>query len=118
MKLRELGVRVALDNFGTAESTLSHLKAGLMVNELKLDPSFMQGVDEKKGPAPAIFQSILSVARAMRLSLVATGIDSMHQFAFLKSVDADLYQGQLPGAPVSAADFAGRYLSGKLNLVD
>lgn len=115
-KLRDLGVRVALDHFGTAESTLSHLNSSLLINEIKLDESLMTGHSEKaKGPGVAIVQSMLALARALKVDAVATGVDTMYHLALLKNGEPGVcaYQGKLNGPPMSPGDFAGKYLQAR-----
>ncbi|CAN5624850.1 hypothetical protein BH11PSE7_BH11PSE7_36460 [soil metagenome] len=111
-KLREMGVRVALDSFGSADASLVHLGGAVSLDEIKLDASLVAGVDGK-GPNAAIVQAMIAMSRKLDLSLVVTGVDSMKQLAFLKNSDADQYQGLVSGPAMTGGDFAGKHLLGK-----
>lgn len=104
----EWGLRVALDHFGTAGANLSHL-GRLRVHEIKVDPSFMWKVDENPVNA-AIMQGLVTMARAAGLTLVATGVHTPQQLAFLKNNGADQCQGKLFNNPLPAQEFGARWL--------
>ncbi|MBC7377144.1 MAG: EAL domain-containing protein [Burkholderiaceae bacterium] len=108
-RLREMGVRVALDNFGSADASLVHLGGALSLDEIKLDAGLIAGV-ETNGAHAAIVQAMIAMARKLGLSLVATGVDSMKQLAFLKNIDADQYQGLVSGPPLTGGDFSAKHL--------
>jgi diguanylate cyclase (GGDEF)-like protein len=115
-RLRELGIRVALDHFGTAETSLIHLNAGLLLNEIKLDASLAASITDKgKGAGAAIVHYVVSMARALRLDVVVTGVDRMVQLATLKDSNPEncAYQGLLNGPAVNAEDFAARFLKAR-----
>lgn len=104
----EWGLRIALDHFGTDGANLSHL-GRLRVHEIKTDPSFMWKVDESPVNA-AIMQGLITVARGAGLTLVATGVHSPQQLAFLKNQGADQCQGKLFNLPMPATEFGSRWL--------
>lgn len=107
-RFREWGLRVALDHFGTDGANLGHL-ARLPAQEIKTDPSFMWKVDENPVNA-AIMQGLISTARAMGITLVATGVQGLQQLAFLKNNGGDLCQGRLFNNPLPAEEFAAKWL--------
>ncbi|HSG02086.1 MAG TPA: EAL domain-containing protein, partial [Marinobacterium sp.] len=104
--IRELGVSFSLDDFGTGYSSLSYLRR-LPICELKIDRSFVQDVyvdDEDR----AIVTSIILMGRALKLSIVAEGIESDTQLTILKTLGASEYQGYLFCKPLPVADLITR----------
>ncbi len=104
----EWGLRIALDQFGTAGTNLAHL-GHLRVHEIKTDPAFMWKVDENPVNA-AIMQGLITLARGAGLTLVATGVHTPQQLAFLKNQGADQCQGKLFNNPMPALEFGQRWL--------
>ncbi|MBX3653154.1 MAG: EAL domain-containing protein [Ramlibacter sp.] len=107
-RFSDWGLRIALDHFGTDGSNLSHL-GRLPVHEIKTDSAFMWKVDESHLNA-AIMRGLISVARGAGLTLVATGVHTPQQLAFLKNHGADQCQGKLFNNPLPAAEFGTRWL--------
>ena len=101
-KLKELGVTFALDDFGTGYSSLSYLKR-LPVNQLKIDKSFMDRVLEDNSDRK-IVETIIALAQALDLIVIAEGVESAEQAKFLKSVSCNKAQGYLYSKPVREAD--------------
>jgi predicted signal transduction protein with EAL and GGDEF domain len=104
-RLRRLGVRLAIDDFGTGYSSLSYLRA-FPVDTLKIDRSFVAGLGHGRRES-AVVDSIVALARTLRLGTVAEGIESPAQLAELRALGATLGQGYLferplPGEAVSA----------------
>jgi diguanylate cyclase (GGDEF)-like protein/PAS domain S-box-containing protein len=102
-RLRDLGVTLLLDDFGTGWSSLSHL-AQLPIGGLKVDRSFVAGLDT--GHAP-IVDAILRLARALDLPVVAEGIETERQLAELRRLGCRLGQGYLFSRPLPAAELRG-----------
>jgi diguanylate cyclase (GGDEF)-like protein len=96
-RVRELGVRVAVDDFGTGHSSLSRLR-DLRVHELKIDRSFVAAIDEDTVTDPLI-TSILALARGLGLEVVAEGVETPAQLRFLADHGCDLIQGYLLSKP-------------------
>jgi len=101
-KLKELGVSFALDDFGTGYSSLSYLKR-LPVNQLKIDKSFMDKVLEDHSDQK-IVETIIALAQALDLVVIAEGVESTEQAAFLKSVSCNKAQGYLYSRPLREKD--------------
>jgi EAL domain-containing protein (putative c-di-GMP-specific phosphodiesterase class I) len=99
-ELREFGVKIYLDDFGTGYSSLSHLHR-LPVDALKIDRSFVKtlalGLDR-----PAIVESILALARTLKTSVVAEGIETDDQACELTRLGCTHAQGYLFSRPVSS----------------
>lgn len=95
--IRDLGVTFALDDFGTGYSSLSYLSR-LPIKLLKIDQSFVAGLHEPSNQA--IIEAILALAKSLHLQVVAEGIETATQFAFLASRGCDYCQGYYFGKPV------------------
>jgi diguanylate cyclase (GGDEF)-like protein/PAS domain S-box-containing protein len=98
--LREYGIRVYLDDFGTGYSSLSHLHK-LPVDALKIDRSFVNSL--LLPDRPAIVESILALARTLKTSVVAEGIESDQQARELERLGCTHAQGFLFSRPLSAS---------------
>ena len=98
--LKQLGVHLAVDDFGTGYSSLSYLKR-FPVDLLKIDRSFIDGLgtDPEDG---AIVLAIVSLAQALRLEVVAEGVEHFHQLEALHRLGCDAIQGFLLGRPAPA----------------
>jgi EAL domain-containing protein (putative c-di-GMP-specific phosphodiesterase class I) len=99
-ELRAMGVKVAVDDFGTGHSSLSLMKR-LPLDGLKIDRSFVAGLPRNEGDA-SICNAIIQMAHSLNLRVVAEGIEHTWQYDFLKQHDCDEAQGYLIGRPVPA----------------
>jgi EAL domain-containing protein (putative c-di-GMP-specific phosphodiesterase class I) len=99
-ELHELGVQIAVDDFGTGFSSLEQLRR-FPIDVLKVDRSFVQGVDHDARDA-AIAANLVSLAHALDLVAVAEGIETDGQLASLRELDCDLAQGFLFARPAPA----------------
>jgi diguanylate cyclase (GGDEF)-like protein/PAS domain S-box-containing protein len=107
--VRALGVCVAIDDFGTGFSSLSYL-ARLPVDALKIDRSFV--VDMAVGPQGlALVSTIIGLAHALKLKVVAEGVETEEQSRLLRVLNCDELQGFLFGRPVPADVFEARFLA-------
>jgi len=101
--LKARGLSFSLDDFGTGYSSLSYLKR-LPLDQLKIDQSFIRDLmgDLNSG---AIAQTIIALGRTMGLSVIAEGVETEEQRAFLARLGCHLYQGYLFSRPVAVAEF-------------
>ncbi len=106
-RLRGGGVRLSLDDFGTGYSSLSHLDR-LPVHTVKLDRSFVSGLDGPHGKVP-IVRAVQAIAEALGLTVVAEGVETPEQLQTLRALGIGLGQGWLWGAAVSATAFVDRW---------
>lgn len=100
-QIRGLGVRVALDDFGTGYSSLAYLQR-LPVDILKLDRSFIRGVHQPT--EAAIVLAVIDMARALGMEVVAEGVETERQLAFVREQGCENAQGFLLARPASAAE--------------
>ena len=96
--LKELGVSLAIDDFGTGFSSLNYLKR-LPIDKIKIDRSFVQEVISDSTDA-AISLGIISMAHHLKLKVVAEGVETEPQFAFLKKNHCDDFQGYYFARPM------------------
>jgi diguanylate cyclase (GGDEF)-like protein len=109
LAIRALGITIAIDDFGTGFSSLSYLSK-LPVDTLKIDRSFV--VDMTAGSAgTTLVSAIIDLAHAMRLKVVAEGVETEEQLRQLRLLHCDEMQGYLFGKPVPCAIFEQKYLS-------
>ena len=108
--LRAFGVRLAIDDFGTGYSSLSYLQH-LPIDALKIDQSFVRGI-QPGGPDPGrpqndgeLVGSIIHLGHSLHLEVVAEGVETAHQAAWLTEAGCELAQGYWFGRPAPMATF-------------
>ena len=101
-KLRELGVSVSMDDFGSGYSSLSSLKT-IPLDILKIDRSLVCDLDENK-VSKQITNAIVELGKAMELVVLAEGVETRGQIDFLTEIGCDLAQGYFYSKPRPAKD--------------
>jgi len=99
--LRQMGIQVALDDFGTGYSSLSYLRT-LPIDVLKIDRSFVRNLDNESDRA--IIAAIIEMAHALKLKVVAEGVEEQVHAEYIRDQGGDLQQGYLFSPPVEAAE--------------
>ena len=108
-RMRSIGVRISIDDFGTGHSSLSYLKR-FPIHRLKIDKAFVSSLlaDRKD---EAITRAIIGMAQNLELSSVAEGVETPEQLEFLRGLGCDEVQGYLVARPLpveQAGEFLGR----------
>jgi diguanylate cyclase (GGDEF)-like protein len=112
LRLREIGVRLAVDDFGTGYSSLAYLRR-LPVSVLKIDRSFVADVDTDP-TSSAIVGAVVTMARALDLDVVVEGVERPGQARHLRTLGCDLAQGFLYWTPVPAEEVAAVVAAGRI----
>lgn len=102
--LRDMGIHVSVDDFGTGYSSLSYLSR-LPLDKLKIDKSFVDGLETDVNDAQ-IVGTIIAMAHALSLTVIAEGVENASQLEALRAVDCDQFQGYYYRRPLSANDMA------------
>jgi diguanylate cyclase (GGDEF)-like protein len=101
-KLRQMGIKLSIDDFGTGHSSLNRLQF-LPLDNLKIDQSFIRELTPN-GKMSHIVSTIVALGQNLGLNIVAEGVEEQEQLDFLKSIACDTVQGYLFHRPISAAE--------------
>lgn len=108
-QLKAFGLELAIDDFGTGYSSLSALQK-FPIKTLKIDQSFVSNVATNENDA-AMVSAIIEMSRSLKLDVVAEGVETQAQLAFLRKLKCDYGQGMLFGEPMAAEEFTERLLA-------
>jgi len=108
-EIHQMGIKIALDDFGTGYASMSYLKE-FPFDTVKLDRSFVQGVTDDV-ESSAIVKAMIQLADALKLNVVAEGIEAEKQREFLLEQGCACGQGYLWSKPISAEEFEIKYFS-------
>ena len=103
LALKAVGVSFSLDDFGTGYSSLAYLRR-LPLDQLKIDRSFVVSIPEDENDC-AIAQAIVTMGKQLRQEIVAEGVETLAQMAFLRGLGCDQLQGYLFSPPVTVEVF-------------
>jgi diguanylate cyclase (GGDEF)-like protein len=104
-RLKGLGVRLALDNFGTGRSGLGHLR-GAPLDKIKVDRSFVAGASGEKSRNAAIVRAIVVLAESLGMDTTAEGAETLEDLALIRRLGCSQVQGFLFGRPMPAGEAA------------
>jgi diguanylate cyclase (GGDEF)-like protein/PAS domain S-box-containing protein len=104
-RLKALGVRIAMDDFGTGYSSLSYLHS-FPFDKIKIDRAFVSNV-ERNAQSAAIIRAVIGLGKGLHLPVVAEGVETAEQLAFLSREACDEVQGYFIGRPSPISDYAG-----------
>ncbi|MGE0486498.1 MAG: EAL domain-containing protein [Gammaproteobacteria bacterium] len=105
---RDLGIGISIDDFGTGYSALGYLRR-FPVTTLKIDRSFVRDIEVDRGDA-SLVESIIAMARALGIDVVAEGVETAGQAAMLRGMGCQYAQGFLFGRPQPRGQFAAEYV--------
>lgn len=103
-ELKELGVKLSIDDFGTGDSAIAYLKE-LPVDTLKIDRSYIAGFADD-GKDIAIASAMVALGQRLQLTVIAEGVETIEQLAVLREFGCDSYQGFLAAKPMAPEAFA------------
>lgn len=101
-KIKKLGVKIVLDDFGTGNSSINYLKK-IHFDRLKIDQTFVQNISRSKSDE-VIIEAIIAMARSFNFKVLAEGVENEKQIKFLKEKNCDGVQGFLLSKPVFAEE--------------
>jgi len=112
-QLRDIGVKVVLDDFGTGFSSLSYLQS-FDFDVVKIDRSFVRYIDERP-QSRQLTRAIIDMGHGLDMLVVAEGIENARQASLLQLLGCDLLQGYFLGVPSKIDDFAAMVEEARLN---
>ena len=103
-ELKQLGILLSIDDFGTGDSAISYLR-DLPVDGLKIDRSYVSGLTLNEKDA-ALVSAMVALGQRLNLEVIAEGVETHEQLLALRELRCDMFQGFLVSRPVPARDFA------------
>ena len=115
MRLKEIGVSIAMDDFGTGYSSLSYLLK-FPFDKIKIDKSFISAIDEDKA-ARDVLRTIGSLGKTLGIRITAEGVETQEQVNFLRAIACDQLQGFFFAKPLRADDIPAFLLSSTADML-
>ena len=109
-KLKELGLKISIDDFGTGFSSLAYIKQ-FPFNSIKIDKSLIKDLSGKT--ETSVIRSIIKMAENMKLEIIAEGVESILQKRILKELGCHLFQGYIFSKPIDLMEFSKKYIENK-----
>lgn len=103
-KLKKLGIKIVIDDFGTKYSCLNYLYS-LPVSGIKIDKSFIDKIQDSEKEI-IVIKNIIKLAEELNIEVIAEGVEKEEQLKCLTSINCNKIQGYIFGKPVSSEDFA------------
>lgn len=103
-EMKQMGIHISLDDYGTGYSSLNYLRHFLF-DTIKLDRSFMQNLSKNEKNSRVIVESVISLAKKLNLAVVAEGVETAEQLAILKELQCEVAQGYLYSPPLTPNEF-------------
>jgi len=107
-EISDLGIELAIDDFGTGYSSLAYLKR-FPINKLKVDQAFVRDLPDDEEDT-GIVQAVIALAKALRLRIIAEGVETEEQKKFLIKNDCPNIQGYFYSRPIEAETFKEKFL--------
>jgi EAL domain-containing protein (putative c-di-GMP-specific phosphodiesterase class I) len=114
LKLRDMGIKLAVDDFGVGFASLSYLQR-LPTSTIKIDKSFIQKIGYS-GEANDFIRSILAFGKSIGKEIIAEGVETIEQLEFLSSHDCRKFQGFLFSKPINLESFKGLMKEETINI--
>lgn|GEM_PF-2757815 len=111
-ELRNMGIHVAIDDFGIGYSSLSYI-VRLPIDSIKIDKSFVQNIGSSK-EAEAIVSSIINLCKTLNLNVVAEGIESEIELEYLRRNHCDIGQGYYFSKPITISEIESQFLNSEM----
>jgi diguanylate cyclase (GGDEF)-like protein len=111
LTLKTMGVAIVMDDFGAGYSSLSYLWR-FPFDKIKIDRTFMQGLDGPHRQVGAVVKAIIALGRELNMRVTVEGVETASQAAFLDTADGDQVQGFFFGRPVPASELGASILAG------
>lgn len=108
-QLKDLGIKISMDDFGTAFSSLNYLKE-FPIDIIKIDRSFIQDI-ETDAKARTIVHSIINLAHNLDVKVTAEGVETKNQFNYLKEMSCDYVQGYYFSRPKDASEITNLFMN-------
>lgn len=99
-KFKDMGIKIAIDDFGTGYSSLSYLQY-LEIDSLKIDQSFIKNIDSDPKKSTLVL-AMIAMAHSLNIKVIAEGVETKEEFAFLRDHDCDEVQGFYISKPISS----------------